>query len=190
MRGTQRIGYARVSTSDQNLDLQAKALEAAGCAAIFRDDGVSGSLGSRPGLTEALAALRGGGVLVVWKLDRLGRSLGHLIRLLEDLGDSGIGFVSLTEAIDTTTSGGRLMFHLLAALAEFERSLIAERTRAGMAAARQRGAAIGRPRKLSANQLTDLRGVAHEGRVNLSALACRYGVSESTIRRALASSKC
>lgn len=185
----QKIGYARVSTADQSPDLQIAALKAAGCTIIYKDEGVSGAQALRPGLSDALSDLRERGVLVVWKLDRLGRSLGHLVRVLEEFGKSGIGFVSLTEAIDTTTSGGRLMFHLLAALAEFERSLIVERTRAGLAAARARGASIGRPRKLKPDQLADLRGASREGSADLSALACQYGVTESTIRRALAPSK-
>jgi DNA invertase Pin-like site-specific DNA recombinase len=139
------IGYARVSTDEQNLGLQQDALQTAGCHRVYEDHGLSGTSRSRPGLDAALAGLRSGDVLVVWRLDRLGRSLSHLIGLIDDLAARGIGFRSLTESFDTVSSGGRLVFHVMAALAEFERSLIAERTRAGLAAARVRGRRLGRP---------------------------------------------
>jgi DNA invertase Pin-like site-specific DNA recombinase len=131
-----KIGYARVSTDEQNLSLQIDALKAVGCEKIFSDQGISGSLASRPNLNRALRTLRPGDKLVVWRLDRLGRSLVNLIQLLDQLGEKGVRFHSLNENIDTTSSGGRLVFHMMAALAEFERTLISERTRAGMAAAR------------------------------------------------------
>lgn len=140
-----RIGYARVSTEDQNLDLQREALREAGCDIVHEDHGYSGGNILRPGLAAAIGGLRPGDILVVWKLDRLGRSLGNLVALLEEIRDAGAGFVSLSEAIDTNTASGRLIFHVLGAIAEFERSLISERTRAGMAAARKRGVHIGRP---------------------------------------------
>ena len=138
------LGYARVSTMDQNLDLQQDALQAAGCTRIFKDT-ASGAATDRPGLTAALAACRPGDVLAVWKLDRLGRSLPHLVETVRDLATRGIGFRSLQEQIDTTTSGGKLIFHIFASLAEFERDLIRERTTAGLAAARARGRTGGRP---------------------------------------------
>ncbi|WP_080418378.1 recombinase family protein [Burkholderia ubonensis] len=141
-----KIGYARVSTEEQCLDLQLSALKRAGCAAILSDYGVSGSRFDRPGLREALEMAKAGDALVVWRLDRLGRSLSHLVEVVSGLGKQGIEFVSLTESIDTRSPTGMLMFHMIAALAEFERSLISERTRAGMAAARARGAKFGRPR--------------------------------------------
>lgn len=141
-----RIGYARVSTQEQTLNLQRDALRVAGCETIFDDQGVSGAKANRPGLDAAFAALQPGDVLVVWKLDRLGRSLRHLIDTLRDLSDRGIGFYSIQDAIDTTTAGGRLYFHIMGALAEFERDLISERTKAGMAAAKARGVHVGRPR--------------------------------------------
>jgi DNA invertase Pin-like site-specific DNA recombinase len=144
-----RIGYARVSTDDQNLDLQVAALEAARCDNIFTDQGMSGARFSRPGLESALTALSKGDALVVWRLDRLGRSLHKLVELVDQLGEQGIQFVSLTECIDTTSSGGTLLFHIMAALAQFERSLIGERTRAGMIAAKARGKHIGRRRAMS-----------------------------------------
>lgn len=142
-----KIGYARVSTDDQNLDLQINALDAAGCTRIFTDKGISGAQSERSGLTAARLALEEGDTLVVWRLDRLGRSLIHLIKLLDELGKQGVHFQSLTENLDTTSAGGRLVFHIMAALAEFERALISERTKAGMKAAKARGVHVGRPRK-------------------------------------------
>ena len=139
------LGYARVSTTDQNLDLQLDALQAAGCARLFTDR-VSGARTDRPGLAAALAECRPDDTLVVWKLDRLGRSLPHLVETVRELAARGVGFRSLQEQLDTTSSGGKLIFHLFASLAEFERDLIRERTRAGLAAARARGRRGGRPR--------------------------------------------
>ncbi len=180
-----KIGYARVSTDEQCLDLQLEALRAAGCARVFEDVGITGAATERPGLADAMAALQDGDVLVVWKLDRLGRSLAHLVGLLEELGEAGIGFASLTECIDTTTPGGRLVFHIMAALAEFERSLIAERTRAGMRAAKDRGVRIGRPPKLTNEQLDGARALLDQGDVSKRAIAALLGVDESTLRRRL-----
>src|SRR5208283_3754073 len=141
------IGYARVSTIDQHLELQTDALLAAGCERIFSDT-ASGAKTDRPGLTEALKHCRHGDTLVVWKLDRLGRSLPHLVETVCDLVARNVGFKSLQENIDTTTSGGKLIFHIFASLAEFERDLIRERTRAGLSAARARGRKGGRPRSV------------------------------------------
>ena len=126
-----KIGYARVSTNEQNLDMQLDALRAAGCDQIFQDEGISGAKIERDGLTQAFGALRESDILILWKLDRLGRSLGFLCDRIERFGNNGIGFQSLTDGIDTTTSGGKLVFHIMGALAEFERSLIGERTKAG-----------------------------------------------------------
>src|ERR671926_1549809 len=140
------IGYARVSTDDQNLNLQKDALHKVGCELIF-DDMVSGTKARRPGLEQALSHLRSGDTLVVWRFDRLGRSLRHLIETVTDLQERGIGFKSLTESIDTTTSGGRLVFNIFASLAEFEREIIRERTQAGLKAARARGRKGSRPKK-------------------------------------------
>src|SRR5689334_18321537 len=142
------IGYARISTGEQLLDLQRDALTAAGCESIFTDT-LTGARASRPGLDEALSYIRKGDTLVVWRLDRLGRSLKHLIETVAALEEQGIGFKSLTEQIDTTTSGGKLIFHVFGALAEFERDLIQERTQAGLRAARARGRVGGRPKKLA-----------------------------------------
>ena len=152
------IGYARVSTEDQNMALQINALKAAGCVKIYTDQGYSGSLNSRPGLDRAMRQLAPEGKLVVWRLDRLGRSLSHLVKLLDKLAKQRVKFHSITENIDTTSSGGRLVFHMMAALAEFERSLISERTRAGMLAARAEGKAVGRRPSLTPQQCKE----AHE----------------------------
>ncbi len=180
-----KIGYARVSTDDQNLDLQRTALEAAGCERVFEDLGISGANFARPGLAAALAALGPGDVLAVWKLDRLGRSLGQLITMIDRLGKSGAGFQSLSEAIDTTTAGGRLVFHVMGALAEFERALIGERTKAGMQAAKRRGKAVGRPRKLTAHQLDYARALLTTGKETRAGVAELFGVDVATLRRAL-----
>ena len=145
------IGYARVSTHDQNLDLQRDALKAAGCEKAFEDK-VSGAKTERPGLEAALESLRAGDTLVVWRLDRLGRSLPHLIYTVSELQERGVGFKSLQEAIDTTSSTGNLVFQIFGAIAEFERNLIRERTQAGLVAARARGRMGGRPKKLTAKQ--------------------------------------
>src|SRR5713226_7537056 len=139
------IGYARVSTTDQTLDLQQDALEKTGCTQIFTDT-ISGASPERPGLTKALQFLREGDTLVVWRLDRLGRSLRHLIDTIAALQQRHIGLKSITESIDTTTSGGKLIFHVFGALAEFERDIIRERTQAGLQAARARGRIGGRPK--------------------------------------------
>jgi DNA invertase Pin-like site-specific DNA recombinase len=148
-----KIGYARVSTEDQNLDLQMDALKKAGCEKIFTDHGVSGISVNRTGLSQALAAVGAGDVLVVWKLDRLGRSLSFLIELIEKLRNDRAGFESISDGINTTTAGGKLVFHILGALAEFERALISEQSKAGMRAARQRGKHLDRPAKLNREQV-------------------------------------
>ncbi len=145
------IGYARVSMQDQNLDLQKDALNENGCEKIFIDR-TTGAKSSRPGLDRAMDALREGDTLVVWHLDRLGRSLKHLIEFVESLNKQNIGFKSLQEFIDTATSGGKLIFHVFGALAEFERNLIRERTCAGLTAARARGRLGGRPKALDSQR--------------------------------------
>lgn len=161
------IGYARVSTDDQNLDLQMDALSRAGCARIFTDQGVSGATIEREGLSQAIAAVGKGDVLVVWKLDRLGRSLSFLISLIEKLRNDGAGFESLSDGIDTTAAGGKLVFHIMGALAEFERGLISERSKAGMQAARKRGKHIGRPVKLSREQINHAAQMVLERRLRI-----------------------
>ena len=178
-----QFGYARVSTGEQTLDLQLDALTAAGCTRIFRDT-ASGAKSDRPGLTQALDHLRAGDTLVVWRLDRLGRSLRHLIDTLTDLDKRGIGFRSLTEAIDTTTPGGKLIFHIFGALAEFERDLIKERTNAGLAAARARGRLGGR-RKAFADpaKLRMARTLFADTKRSIPEICTMLGVSRSTLYR-------
>ncbi|RQT14975.1 recombinase family protein [Burkholderia contaminans] len=178
-----QLGYARVSTEEQNLDLQLAALSAAGCMQIFTDHGISGTAQERPGLLALLNFAQPGDTLVVWRLDRLGRSLGHLIQLMTDLQHHGVGFQSLNEAIDTRTPTGRFMFHMIAALAEFERALIAERTRAGMSAARQRGRQIGRPRALTPDQVAVARQMVQG--YSMAEVAAHFDVHAVTMRRYL-----
>lgn len=178
-----KVGYARISTDDQNLDLQRRALVAAGCEKIFEDQ-ISGASTKRPGLDEALALCGSDDVLVVWKLDRLGRSLSHLITVVQELGDKGCGFQSLSENIDTTTAGGRLVFHLMGSLAEFERALIAERTRAGLAAARMRGVRIGRRKAMDPEQVRHARALLEAGE-RPTDIARTFQVGRSTLYRAL-----
>jgi DNA invertase Pin-like site-specific DNA recombinase len=178
------IGYARVSTIDQTLALQQDALKAAGCEQTFTDT-ASGALTDRPGLAQALSHLRAGDTLVVWRLDRLGRSLVHLIDTITDLQQRGIHFKSLQEQLDTMTSGGKLVFHVFGALAEFERDLIRERTRAGLAAARARGTVGGRPRSLSPKTIAQLRTLAADKRIGVAEICQTLGISRSTYFRYL-----
>lgn len=179
-----RIGYARVSTEDQNLDLQRRALRDAGCTRIFEEK-ISGAVRGRPALGEALRSLEGGDILVVWKLDRLGRSLRHLIEIVEDLESRAVGFQSLSDHIDTTSTGGRLLFHIMGAIAEFERAQISERTKAGLDAARRNGRRLGRPRTLSDQQIADARALAQRDRLSLSDIADTLNVRRTTLWRAL-----
>jgi DNA invertase Pin-like site-specific DNA recombinase len=179
------IGYARVSTHDQTLSLQLDALKAAGCEKVFTDT-ASGSTTDRPGLTDALVFARGGDTLVVWRLDRLGRSLRHLIDTLTGLSDRRVEFRSLREHLDTSTSGGKLVFHLMGALAEFERDLIRERTQAGLAAARARGRQGGRPARLTSKQIAQLRTLAADKDNSVTDICSTLKISRSTYYRALA----
>ena len=177
------IGYARVSTGEQTLDLQLDALQQAGCEKIYRET-ASGAAAERPVLADVVGYLRPGDTLVVWRLDRLGRSLGHLIATVAELAERGIGFRSLTEQIDTTTSGGKLVFHVFGALAEFERDLVRERTQAGLAAARGRRG--GRPRKLGDPKKLALARALHDGgRTDIATICATLGVSRATLYRAL-----
>jgi len=179
------IGYARVSTDDQRLDLQLDALSRAGCQAIYHDAGISGSKAERPGLDEALKTLTEGDTLVVYKLDRLGRSVLHLTDLVTRFENDGIQFCSLTEGIDTTTAGGKLIFHVFAAVAEFTRDLIRENTIEGLKAARERGAKIGRPPLLSVGDIVEAHRYIHQEGKTQHEAAERFGVSESTLQRGL-----
>lgn len=178
------IGYARVSTEDQNLDLQLAALKRYGCSIVYSDHGASGTKFERPGLKDALADLSEGSTLVVWRLDRLGRSIGELIELVSQLNTQGIGFMSLTEAIDTQSSSGRFFFHMMAALAEFERSLISERTRAGLTSARARGRILGRPPLLDASRITQAIVLLETN--SMKVVAQRLDIHVLTLRRAVA----
>src|ERR671915_679670 len=176
------IGYARVSTYDQTLNLQQDALTKAGCSKIFTDT-ASGAKAERKGLEEALSYIRGGDTLVVWRLDRLGRSLRDLIATMTMLDERKIGFKSLTENIDTTTSGGKLIFHIFGALAEFERNLIRERTQAGLSAARARGKRGGRPKALTERQLTIAQSLYSDKRTPIPEICRTLKISKSTFYR-------
>jgi len=180
-----RVGYARVSTADQNLDLQRDALRRAGCRRIH-EDRASGRDTDRPQFRECLAGLVAGDSLVVWRLDRLGRSLADLIRIVAQLEERGIGLESIMERMDTASPAGRLMFHVLGALAEFERNLIRERILAGLAAARARGRRIGRPRKVGRDLARRLRRLVRQSGMTVAQAARRAGASRATAFRALA----
>ena len=179
------IGYARVSTGEQTLNLQLDALAKVGCGKVYQET-ASGAKADRPVLDEVLSYLRGGDTLVVWRLDRLGRSLEHLIDVVAGLAERGIGFKSLTEQIDTTTPGGKLIFHVFGALAEFERDLIRERTQAGLAAARSRGRVGGRPKKLTdPKQLELARALYAGGQTDIETICRTLGISRATLYRAV-----
>lgn len=182
--GDMKVGYARVSTADQNIEMQLKALSEAGCDRVFTDEGQSGAARNRPGLDEAMDVLTAGDTLVIWRLDRLGRSLSHLIDVVAMLGRRNIGLLSISEAINTGSAGGVLIFHIMGALAEFERALISERTKAGMAAARDRGSRIGRPHKILSDEIGQLRHAIEVEGMSKSAAARRFGVSRATLYRA------
>jgi DNA invertase Pin-like site-specific DNA recombinase len=180
-----KYGYARVSTDDQNPALQLAALKKAGCTTIFKDEGLSGATTKRPALTRCLKTLREGDTLMVWKLDRLGRSLRDLITLLDALRAQGIKFRSLTEHIDTETPAGRAMWQMIGVLAELERSLITERTRAGVQAAKARGVKFGRKPKLTPKQLKHARDLRAQG-MRVEDIADLLPVSRSTLYRLFA----
>ncbi|MBU2957592.1 recombinase family protein [Paracoccus sp. 1_MG-2023] len=182
-----KIGYARVSTEEQNLDLQIEALTEAGCDRIITDQGQSGATAaeSRTGFAKAMELLEADDLLVVWKLDRVGRSIADLVHLLNLFGDRGIEFRSLTDGIDTTTAGGRLVFHIMGALAEFERDLIQERTKAGLRAAKRRGKRLGRPPALTDAQIIHAKSAIEARRETVSGMAEILGVNRSTLQRAI-----
>ncbi|KRF44599.1 hypothetical protein ASH01_11445 [Terrabacter sp. Soil811] len=178
------VGYARVSTFEQDAALQQDALAAAGCQSIFTDK-VSGKLEHRPALDATFGQLRPGDTVVVWRLDRLGRSLRHLIDTVQALDSRSVAFRSLTESIDTSNPGGKLVFHVFAALAEFERDLIRERTTAGLAAARARGRNGGRPTVWTPDKLKVARDMYESREHDISAIARVVGVSRASVYRAL-----
>lgn len=178
---TRRIGYARVSTRDQNLDLQRNALRTAGCDRVYEDT-ISGTRTVRPGLALAMDQLRDGDTLVVWKLDRLGRSVKDLLDFAGGLHDQGIGFVSLTDAIDTTTTSGRFFFHVMASLAQMERELMIERTQAGLQAARKQGRVGGRKRIMTDAKIRSAQKLLRQGTPPRE-VAASLGVSIPTLYR-------
>lgn len=180
-----KVGYVRVSDADQSEDLQVDALEAAGCDVIYGDLGVSGARIDRRSLETLWYDLQAGDVLVVWKLDRLGRSMLHLLQMLEDLSENGIDFIAVTQGIDTTTAIGRMLYGHLAVFAEFEREQIRERTKAGMEAARARGVHIGRPRAIPPDVALILRERLDAGEASIDMLAEELDLSEQTIVRAV-----
>ena len=178
-----KIGYARISTRDQSLNLQIDALEKAGCGKIYTDI-ASGAKSERPELTKMLENLRPGEVIVIWKLDRLGRSLKHLVGLVTELLEKGIGLQSLNDPVDTTTAQGRLIFNIFASLAEFEKDLISERTQAGLSAARARGRKGGRPKGLSEQSEVIARAAESlykEKQLTVKEITERLGIAKSTL---------
>lgn len=177
-----KIGYSRISTADQNLDLQTDALTKEGCEKIFSDV-ASGAKDERKGLAQAMEHLRAGDVLVVWRLDRLGRSIRHLIDTVTDLNARKVGFESITESINTTTTGGKLVFHIFAALAEFERSLIQERTRHGLSSARARGRVGGRKKILDKKKIAMAQALYDSKEHSIDAICEAVGVSKPTLYR-------
>jgi DNA invertase Pin-like site-specific DNA recombinase len=180
-RGLMRIGYARVSTDEQSLDLQLDALKGAGCERIFSDT-ASATKADRPGLADATSHLRGGDMLVIWKLDRLGRTVKGLVDFVADLQGRGVQFRSLTDGIDTATPAGRFFFHVMASLAQMERELLAERTRAGLAAARRRGRTGGRKRRMTPGKVESARKLLKDG-MSPRDVAQNLGVSIPTLYR-------
>ncbi|MBQ0746473.1 MAG: recombinase family protein [Marinobacter sp.] len=178
------IGYARVSTQDQNPEFQIDALEKAGCEQIFQEK-FTGKVRERPELSLCLRMLRKGDVLVVWKLDRLARSLRDLVEIVQDLSQREVGFKSLTESIDTTSPGGRLVFHIFGALAEFEHDLIRERTQAGLAAARARGRKGGRKPVLSDSDIRKAAAMLTDPSITKTEVATHFGVTRATLNSSL-----
>jgi DNA invertase Pin-like site-specific DNA recombinase len=183
------IGYARVSTDDQKTSLQLDELNKAGCEKIFQDEGYSGAKFKRPGLTNLLEHMRKGDTVVVWKLDRLGRGLRDLIELMNTFESKGIGFKSITEGIDTTTTTGRLVFHIFASLAEFERELIKERTMAGLKAARARGKLGGRPPKISPEQKEMIKKMHADITIPIDQILKTFQISKTTLYKVVKEGK-
>lgn len=177
-----KIGYARVSTKDQVLDLQLDALNKAGCEVVHKDTGISGSTSSRPGLDSCLASLKAGDCLVVWKLDRLGRSLEHVMSLMKQFEERGVDFKSITEGFDTTTPAGKLLFHIIGSLAQFERELIRERVMAGLEAAKANGKKLGRKFTIKPEDVS--RAVSlYQGGKSFGEVAAELGISRASAHR-------
>lgn len=184
-----KIGYARVSTDDQNLHLQTDALNQAKCEKIYEEYASGKNTKARPELESCLKSLRAGDTLTVWRLDRLGRSLTDLVKIVNELEAKNIGFESITEKIDTSTPTGRFVFHLFAALAEFERNIIRERTMAGMKAARARGRLGGRPAKLTEGEIAMAKSLIKANEIPISEIARQFGVSRTTLYRTVIDKK-
>ena len=180
-----KIGYARISTSEQNIDLQMDALKKEGCESIYQDIGISGSKSERQGLADALKTVRSGDSLIVWKLDRAFRSLKHMIDLTNLLKEKGVEFKSIQDSIDTSTPGGRLVFHIMASIAEFERDLIRERTVAGLASARARGRNGGRPKKYNDTMFQSIIMLYNSKTVPVEAICSTYKMTKTTFYRRL-----
>ena len=181
-----KIGYARVSTADQNLDLQTDALKESGCEKIFSDHGVSGVKAERPGLEKALDQIRKKDTLVIWKLDRLGRSLSDLLSIVEYLKERGANFLSIQDGFDTSTASGKMVFSVIGAMAEYERNLTRERTMAGLASARARGRMGGRPKQLNEGQVKVAIALAEAGKLTINEICEQVGCSRSTYYRQVA----
>ena len=181
-----KIGYARVSTADQNLELQTDALKEAGCEKIFSDYGVSGAKAERPGLDKALDQIRKKDTLVIWKLDRLGRSLSDLLSIVEYLKERGAHFLSIQDGFDTSTASGKMVFSVIGAMAEYEHNLIRERTMAGLVAARARGRLGGRPKSLDESQVKVAIALARAGELTIQEIYEQIGCSRSTYYRQVA----
>jgi DNA invertase Pin-like site-specific DNA recombinase len=179
------IGYARVSTIDQNLDLQRDALQRAGCGQMYEDKASGRAKSNRPELAAALRALRAGDTLVVWRLDRLARSLVDLVQIINELGEKGVGFRSLTEQIDTSSVQGRLFLGVFAAMAQYQRDVIHENTMEGLKAARARGRMGGRPSKLGEQEIREIEALLKDPQITVADVAKRYEVSRATIYNAL-----
>ncbi len=183
------VGYVRVSTADQSLDLQLQAMEKAGIAKVFKDHGVSGTLASRPALDEALAYVREGDVFTVWKLDRLGRSTKNVLEVIDRLNEAGVGFRSLTEGLDTTGPMGKAMLTVLAAFNQLERDVTVERTKAGLDAARAKGRVGGRPRVMDEKKINTARALYESGNHTVAEIASMMSVGTATVYRYLAAGK-
>lgn len=180
-----KVGYARVSTPEQNLDLQLDALQNAGCEVVFRDEGISAIAPERPQFETALNSLKSGDIFVIWKMDRAFRSLNHALSTLENLEQRGIEFQAITEQIETITALGRFNYQIRNAFAELERALISERTKAGMEAARARGVHVGRPRKLTIEQTAQAKREIEAGNHSTASMAKILNVSPQTLTRAI-----
>lgn len=181
-----RVGYARVSTKDQKLRLQRNWLQQMQCERVFADHGKSGKQSNRPALDQMMTYLKPGDVVIVWKLDRLGRSVDHLSSLLTHFKENGIHFCSISEGINTTTPGGKLIYHIISAVAEFQRDIIVENTVAGLEAAKDAGKTLGRPRKLNREQAANALELIKSGQLSKQSVAEKFGVSSMTLDRVIA----